>query len=136
MILRRREEWSANIEQGVGEFASIDYKEGKTEITFNDRFTAEKFMYGVPNGEVPGVGKVEMAWIQKPLPPVRLPVPSGGGDETSSPAKDSEMGMGDGGHEELMEGVGSGMGGGGGMGGEMDRERDLDYDDGDNDWAQ
>lgn len=29
-------------------------------------------MYGTTNGEIPSVGKVEMAWVQTPLPPVNL----------------------------------------------------------------
>lgn len=58
-------------------------------------------MFGIPNGEIPAVGKVELAWIQTPLPPVTLPsknkverngdddVPMDDGDamaSTSSPA--------------------------------------------------
>lgn len=30
-------------------------------------------MYGTPGGEIPSVGKVELAWIQAPLPPVIIP---------------------------------------------------------------
>jgi RNA-binding protein 26 len=41
-------------------------------IAFKDRFTAEKFMYGIPGGEIPSVGKVELTWIQTSLPPVNL----------------------------------------------------------------
>lgn len=29
-------------------------------------------MYGIPDGELPSVGKLEMAWVQTPLPPVNL----------------------------------------------------------------
>lgn len=29
-------------------------------------------MYGTPNGEIPSVGKVDLAWVQTPLPPVNL----------------------------------------------------------------
>jgi RNA-binding protein 26 len=29
-------------------------------------------MYGTNNGEIPSAGKVEMAWIQTPLPPANL----------------------------------------------------------------
>jgi RNA-binding protein 26 len=29
-------------------------------------------MYGTSNGEIPSVGKVELAWVQTPLPPVNL----------------------------------------------------------------
>ena len=92
-------------------------------------------MYGLPNNELPGVGKMEMAWVQKPLPPVTLPAASAADNDSSSPVKDSEMSMGErGGHHEDAEHVDGGPGEG--MQVEHDRERDLDYDDGDNDWAQ
>jgi RNA-binding protein 26 len=29
-------------------------------------------MYGIPDGDIPGVGKVEMTWVSTPLPPVNL----------------------------------------------------------------
>jgi RNA-binding protein 26 len=29
-------------------------------------------MYGTNNGEIPSAGKVEMVWVQIPLPPVNL----------------------------------------------------------------
>jgi RNA-binding protein 26 len=29
-------------------------------------------MYGLPSGELPSVGKVELSWIQTPLPPVNV----------------------------------------------------------------
>lgn len=92
-------------------------------------------MYGLPNNELPGVGKVELAWIQKPLPPVTLPLPIKNEEDTSSPAKDSEMN-----DSSMVESNDDGQGeqnGGGGMQIEHDTtERDLDYDDGDNEWAQ
>lgn len=120
------------INQGVGEFGSIEQKGGKAEVTFNDRFTAEKFFYGLPNNELPGVGKVELAWIQKPLPPVTLTSAVKTEDDTSSPAKDSEMN-----DSSMMESNDDGELNGGQMQVEHDtRERDLDYDDGDNEWAQ
>jgi hypothetical protein len=59
--------------QGIGDFTSIETTSARTAITFRDRFTAEKFMYGTPGGELPGVGKAEFAWIQTPLPPVSIP---------------------------------------------------------------
>lgn len=129
-LFQRSKRRMLTLDQGVGEFASIDNKGDKTEITFNDRFTAEKFMYGMPNNELPGVGKVEMAWTQKPLPPVTLSALTSEND-TSSPAKDSEMSMGDGTNAHDY-----GNRNNGGIQAEHDRERDLDYDDGDNDWAQ
>jgi RNA-binding protein 26 len=32
-------------------------------------------MYSMENGELPNVGKVELSWIQTPLPPVNLAKP-------------------------------------------------------------
>ncbi|TVY42912.1 putative RNA-binding protein [Lachnellula occidentalis] len=63
----------------------------KTSITFKDRFTAEKFMYGLPGGELPSVGKVDMAWVQTPLAPINLSTST----STSTPVKteDSAMAM-------------------------------------------
>jgi len=29
-------------------------------------------MYGTPGGQIPSVGKVELAWVQTPLPPINL----------------------------------------------------------------
>jgi len=29
-------------------------------------------MYGLPGGELPSVGKVDLSWIQTPLPPANL----------------------------------------------------------------
>ena len=33
-------------------------------------------MYSTPGGEIPSVGKVEIAWVQTPLPPVNLAKPA------------------------------------------------------------
>ena len=63
---------SSNIRQGIGEYSDIEVTPTRTVIAFKDRFTAEKFMYGIPGGEIPSVGKVELTWIQTSLPPVNL----------------------------------------------------------------
>ena len=47
-------------------------------VSFKDRFTAEKFMYG--GKAIPGVGKVELAWVSTPLPPVRTEQIDANGD--------------------------------------------------------
>ncbi|KAI1854108.1 hypothetical protein JX266_001249 [Neoarthrinium moseri] len=49
---------------GVGEFTDISTDSGATQITFKDRKTAEKFMFGVSaNKTIPGVdGTVELTW--------------------------------------------------------------------------
>lgn len=40
-------------------------------------------MYGLPGGELPSVGKVELSWIQTPLPPVNLAaLKASNGEET------------------------------------------------------
>jgi hypothetical protein len=84
--------------QGVGEYTDLEITPERTFITFKDRFTAEKFMYGLPGGELPSVGKVDLAWIQTPLPPVNLAAKALNGEDvmmdegdamahTSSPAR-------------------------------------------------
>ncbi|KAI9874638.1 MAG: hypothetical protein M1830_009530 [Pleopsidium flavum] len=58
---------------GIGEFENIEANPDRPDsqvITFKDRFTAEKFMYG--STEIPSVGKVEFSWINMPLPPVTV----------------------------------------------------------------
>lgn len=57
--------------QGIGEFENIEANPDRKDsqvITFKDRFTAEKLMYG--STEMPSVGKVEFAWVNTPLPAV------------------------------------------------------------------
>ncbi|TVY82892.1 putative RNA-binding protein [Lachnellula suecica] len=58
---------------GIGEYTNLDISPARTSITFKDRFTAEKFMSGLSNGEIPSVGKVDLAWVKTPLPPVSTP---------------------------------------------------------------
>jgi len=75
---------------GIGEFENIDTSASKDSqvITFKDRFTAEKLMYGPK--DIPGVGKVEFSWVNTPLPPVTLPVPKQ--EEDGVGDADMEMG--------------------------------------------
>ncbi|KAL8765156.1 MAG: hypothetical protein Q9209_007688 [Squamulea sp. 1 TL-2023] len=57
---------------GVGEYEAIEAHAEKSDtqvVTFKDRKTAERFMYGTKN--IPSIGKVELAWVTTPLPPVR-----------------------------------------------------------------
>ena len=49
-------------------------------------------MYGTPSGEIPSVGKVEMTWVQTPLPPVNLAKTATG---TSGSMDDTLMDEGD-----------------------------------------
>ncbi|TVY15741.1 putative RNA-binding protein [Lachnellula arida] len=82
---------------GIGEYTDLDITPPKTSITFKDRFTAEKFMYGLPGGELPSVGKVDMAWVQTPLPPTNLSTstPTATATATAPKAEDSAMDEGD-----------------------------------------
>lgn len=59
-------------EQGVDENVKLKSTPQTTTLSFIDRATAEKFYYGLPNGELPGIGKVEMSWMKTPLPQIDL----------------------------------------------------------------
>ncbi|PQE33245.1 hypothetical protein CJF32_00003781 [Rutstroemia sp. NJR-2017a WRK4] len=110
---------------GIGEYTDLVATPTYCHITFKDRHTAEKFMYGLPNGEIPSVGKVDLAWMQTPLPPVNLSKPEASmkmdveGDamaEDSSPTH--------------------GNGGAGQVGDQREQREDIDYDVADdNDWG-
>ncbi|KZF23450.1 hypothetical protein L228DRAFT_260275 [Xylona heveae TC161] len=77
---------------GVGEFEHIEHSPEKPNsqvITFKDRATAEKFLY--TSSDIPGVGKVELSWVNTPLPPVSLPP-----KQPEQPSQDNDAQMGDG----------------------------------------
>lgn len=85
-------------------------------------------MYGIPNGEIPSVGKVELSWIQTPLAPVTLPA-------KTNVAKnlDDDVQMDDG---DAMATASSPAPGGGGD--QQEPQENLDYDvadDNDNEWG-
>jgi RNA-binding protein 26 len=102
-------------------------------VTFIDRSTAEKFMYGLNNGEIPSAGKVELSWVQTPLPPITLPnkaaiaVKPDNNDGMQVDQADeivhapSPMNGSGNGHEQHQQ--------------QQQQELDYDYAD-DNDWAQ
>ncbi|KAA8573925.1 hypothetical protein EYC84_005470 [Monilinia fructicola] len=117
---------------GVGEYTELTNTPTGCQITFKDRHTAEKFMFGLQNGEIPSVGKVDLSWIQTPLPPVTLPNPQSslGGGRAESDVK-MEGGMeGDAmAHDSNSMSIG-------GAGGERDVQENIDYDvAGDDDWG-
>ncbi|KAI9746225.1 MAG: hypothetical protein M1818_000906 [Claussenomyces sp. TS43310] len=129
---------------GVGEFTDLESTPTRTSVTFRDRFTAEKFMYGTPNGEIPSVGKVDMAWVQTPLPPVdpskfAPPAALPRAEPTSPPGEGIEVDEGDamshGPADERMDG--------GGTRGQYQQQQqqqqqqhqELDYDVADDDWG-
>ncbi|KAL5348274.1 hypothetical protein ACLOAV_006756 [Pseudogymnoascus australis] len=120
---------------GVGEYADIETTPKNTSITFKDRFTAEKFMYGISNSEIPGVGKVELAWIQTPLPPVVLPsaAPVGKPDTTNNDQENRDTDMGGSGEGDAMTQDAPR----GPPQSQRREQQELDYDIGDdNEWAQ
>jgi hypothetical protein len=133
--------------QNIGEYADLHLDHEKSSVTFKDRFTAEKFMAEVKagGGEIGGVGKVELEWINMPLPPISLPAGGvktqvkleGGGDDAE--AHDDENGDGDAmaeDHDDDDQGEAKAHGNGHEERSQQTRERDLDYDvgDDDNDW--
>lgn len=72
--------------QGIGEFEAIELLATKPDtliITFKDRATAEKFMYG--GKDVPSVGKLELAWYNAPSAAAQIPT------KASNP--DGDVGM-------------------------------------------
>ncbi|ESZ98695.1 hypothetical protein SBOR_0933 [Sclerotinia borealis F-4128] len=113
---------------GIGEYTELTKTSTGCHITFKDRHTAEKFMFGLQNGEVPSVGKVDLAWIQTPLPPVILPNTqnsAGGGDVKIEGAMEGDA--------MAQDSTSMGMGG---TGGERDMQENIDYDvAGDDDWG-
>lgn len=118
--------------QGVGEYTELTNTPTGCHITFKDRHTAEKFMFGLQNGEIASVGKVDLSWVQTPLPPVTLPNPqsSSGGGRAESDVK-VEGGM----EGDAMAHDSNSMSMGG-AGGERDIQENIDYDvAGDDDWG-
>ncbi|KAJ8070776.1 hypothetical protein OCU04_001140 [Sclerotinia nivalis] len=117
---------------GIGEYTELNNTPNGCHITFKDRHTAEKFMFGLQNGEIPSVGKVDLSWIQTPLPPVTLPNtqnPSGG----SRTESDVKM---EGGMEGDAMAQDSHLMNMSGTGGERDMQENIDYDvAGDDDWG-
>jgi RNA-binding protein 26 len=64
----------------------LDISPTITKVPFKERFEAEKVMYSIDNNEIPGVGKVELSWIQTPLPPVNIAkaiIKAENGDDTA-----------------------------------------------------
>lgn len=60
--------------QSLGEFESVEPSATTTFVSFRDRKTAEKFYNSLHGSELPGVeGKLELSWVNTPLPPVAPP---------------------------------------------------------------
>lgn len=93
-------------------------------------------MYGIVNSEIPGVGKVELAWIQTPLPPVTLPSASSATKpdmtaKNDNESRDADMdGIGEDNSMVQDENRGPGQG-------QKREPQELDYDiSEDNEWAE
>jgi RNA-binding protein 26 len=83
----------------------------KTELEFKTRYEAEKFMSGIQQGALPGVGKVEIAWVQSHLPAVEKSNPKLTGEAAASVAGDPKA-------SRLPVGNGNGV---------DSRQHDVDY---------
>ncbi|KAF8423092.1 hypothetical protein EV426DRAFT_717743 [Tirmania nivea] len=62
---------------GIGEFENIEKMpegEGAVVVEFKDRMTAEKFVHA--GSAIPGIGKVEMAWVNNPQAQPSTPTPA------------------------------------------------------------
>ncbi|QSZ33926.1 hypothetical protein DSL72_005505 [Monilinia vaccinii-corymbosi] len=117
---------------GIGEYAELANTPTGCHITFKDRHTAEKFMFGLQHGEIPSVGKVDLSWIKTPLPPVTLPntQSSSGGARAELDVK-MESGME--GDAMAQDSNSISMSG---AGGEREIQENIDYDvAGDDDWG-
>ncbi|KAK7409451.1 hypothetical protein QQX98_008359 [Neonectria punicea] len=75
----------------LGEFESVDPAAAVTHVSFQDRKTAEKFYYSLHGKELPGVdGRLDLAWVSTPLPPVKPNRPADDTGATSSAMADDK----------------------------------------------
>lgn len=91
-------------------------------VTFKDRFTAEKFMYGPK--DLPSIGKVEMTWVNTPLPPVQL-----GASQTARRGSQDD-------DTEMAGSNAEGFGAGGGNTASKEAEMDYDVAEDDDRWGE
>lgn len=99
-------------------------------------------MYKTPGCEIPGVGRVEMAWVKNAPVAASTPTPSSNvatGNGHSGPVKGDMSGKdGNGGADVHMGDDDGAAAGGNGYGGDRDGERaeqNLDYDVADDEWS-
>lgn len=84
-------------------------------------------MYGTPGGEIPSVGKVELVWVQTPLPSATVPAKTVNPTQNEN-SEDSTMDEGD----AMISSSSPGQGGGHGQ----EQQDSIDYDVADdNDWG-
>lgn len=90
-------------------------------------------MFGLANGEIPSVGKVDLSWIQTTLPPVAS-TNTQNSSAGNKPELDAKT---EGGIEGDVIAQDSNTMSVGGAGGERDVQENIDYDvAGDDDWGQ
>lgn len=99
------------------------------KIAFKDRKTAENFMASVSRegGAIGSAGKVELSWIQTPLPPVKS-VPS---TKPVSNEEDTNMDEGD---AMALSNTAAGAAASA-EGTSHEQQQNLDYDVADDDWG-
>lgn len=126
--------------QGVGDYTSLDIKPTTTTVTFKERYVAETFMYKTPGCNIPGVGRVEMAWI-KSAPSVPQSTATTNTSSTTTTAidnKDADVTMDDEGMSNNQAGnlfgVENGSEGDGGDRNREARQQNLDYDVAEDEW--
>ncbi|KAK2740548.1 hypothetical protein FQN57_006052 [Myotisia sp. PD_48] len=80
---------------GIGEYDSIDPnpdQPGSLIVSFKDRYIAEQLFHGA--SEIPAVGKVEFAWVNKPAPlpttPASEPEQKQDGDRETGANKEAQ----------------------------------------------
>ncbi|KAI5463144.1 hypothetical protein BGZ63DRAFT_352741 [Mariannaea sp. PMI_226] len=76
----------------LGEFESVDSSSSVTNVSFQDRKTAERFYYSLHGKELPGIeGRLELAWVSTPTPPISKPnVTLGNGISTTEAGGDDK----------------------------------------------
>ncbi|KAK0102972.1 hypothetical protein ONS96_005589 [Cadophora gregata f. sp. sojae] len=112
----------------IGEFTSLEATPTRAQIAFTDRKTAENFLASVSRdgGEIPSAGKVEVAWVKTPLPPVTTPATKA---IQSKNDEDTNMDEGD------AMATGSPARGVAAAEGNHEHQENLDYDVADDDWG-
>ncbi|KAH7383662.1 hypothetical protein BKA64DRAFT_682858 [Cadophora sp. MPI-SDFR-AT-0126] len=112
----------------IGEFTSLEVTPNRAHIAFKDRKTAENFLASVSRdgGEIPSAGKVELAWVKTPLPPVTIPAAK---PVQFKNDEDTNMDEGD------AMATGSPAQGAATAEGNHEQQENLDYDVADDDWG-
>lgn len=61
--------------QNLGEFESVETTPSVTNVSFQDRKTAERFYYSLHGKELPGVeGRLDLSWVNAEAAAARKPI--------------------------------------------------------------